>query len=1105
MGTILRKKVGFVFLIVLVALPVNAVLAQPSRVVINEFMVDPPPDFVPYIELFNSGNEPVAVKDWVLLRRSGTENTGGLVTDQEIELLPDDYLVITPNSAAIESIYGEIYQLEMDLFPGFENLDEIRLLTESGETVDSLRFELSIWGGSGVALERRRADFPSEYRENWAESPAELFGTPGSENLVDPDYPFTITSIQVSGSGDLFLIFNSAINPMDVNADNFEVDGENPDSAELTDQHTVRLSFDRPLGSGEKILQTGEIRSLPGWSISDGEQFHFIIYDEYSAGDVVINEFMYNPPMDYPAYVELYNRSDKFLNLRNWRLQRKEISSQPGGVITTGTLALRPNEYLVITNSSEAAVNIFGDIKLFEMSNYPGFTVTIPEQIRLFDSEGVIADSLEYTPSTWGGKDVALERKSPEVGSGYVENWAESTSMLLGTPGRENEAQPDSDRPILTNLTFFENRGFLLEFNKTVEPESATKEGHYSFNPELTIQQIEVEGSEVLILFRQEFQNGRTYSVTAEGVTDLFGNELLKSTHTLDFLEFDEFTPGDIVINEILYRRARAGSPEFVELYNRTEKTIDLSGSIFFAGSNSTTLPPNTVLRSNEYIVFTDQQDFAGESKEIIYLSGFPGLSNTGSHIGFKNQNGVTIDSLTYRPEWSRNRPGISLERKDPSALSIDPANWMESSDERGATPAEQNSRFQVDSVPPEILFANLSHPDSLGVIFSEFVDLKVSSENQQSDFSSTQDGFGTIFKINGEDVHVIDYDESRANRVVLSTGQIRLGEENTLSAEGLKDFKGNSTTANHPVTQPVNTGDLVINEIMFHPLTGGDDAIPEQSEYLEIYNRQPYSISLEGLFLHDEPDENGSITRIEPVSSRNRRIPAKGYALFFPEPEPVSLSGSRTGVVFDLSDELDPFGLRAERAGLSLTLSGRAIYLADSTQTVIDNVDYSPEWHNPNLITTQGISLERIHPGRDSNDPENWGSNTTVIGGTPLAQNSLHHNFEGDAPSEGIELTPNPFAPESEGDDHELNINYEFEDPDYLLKVKIFDRYGRLVRNLANSYTAGYRGSLVWDGRTDDGKRNRIGIYIVYVEAYNGSTGDKKIFRETAVLARQF
>jgi hypothetical protein len=61
------------------------------------------------------------------------------------------------------------------------------------------------------------------------------------------------------------------------------------------------------------------------------------------------------------------------------------------------------------------------------------------------------------------------------------------------------------------------------------------------------------------------------------------------------------------------------------------------------------------------------------------------------------------------------------------------------------------------------------------------------------------------------------------------------------------------------------------------------------------------------------------------------------------------------------------------------------------------------------------------------------------------------------------------------------------------------------LVRKLAEGQRAGFEGSLVWDGKTDDGLRNRVGIYIVLLEAYNSANGKNLSFKETVVIARKF
>jgi hypothetical protein len=291
----------------------------------------------------------------------------------------------------------------------------------------------------------------------------------------------------------------------------------------------------------------------------------------------------------------------------------------------------------------------------------------------------------------------------------------------------------------------------------------------------------------------------------------------------------------------------------------------------------------------------------------------------------------------------------------------------------------------------------------------------------------------------------------------------------------------------------------------MFDPISDNRDGLPDQSDYVEIHNPNSYAISLEGIFLHNEPDENGDITRMDPISTRARWIPAGGYALFYPEPERQPFEESRTALFFNMLPEFSPFALQTERSTMSLPISGRQIYLADSTQTTIDMVDYREEWHNPNIIDTKGIALERINPDYESNDPANWGSNTALVGGSPGIENSIFQSSDPLLAETGVELSPNPFSPDGDGFDDVLLINYKLDEPDYLLKIRIYDRYGRLVRKLAEATPAGFEGSVIWDGMTESGQTNRIGIYIVLIEAYNSSSGSNRAFKETAVIARQF
>jgi hypothetical protein len=308
-----------------------------------------------------------------------------------------------------------------------------------------------------------------------------------------------------------------------------------------------------------------------------------------------------------------------------------------------------------------------------------------------------------------------------------------------------------------------------------------------------------------------------------------------------------------------------------------------------------------------------------------------------------------------------------------------------------------------------------------------------------------------------------------------------------------------------HLLTIPAEPGDLVINEIMYDPLPPTEFHINGQSEYIELINRRPYAISVAGLKISDNAENPLLANTIKPAHRDTVWVRPEGYLLLYPENDGSGFKGSRLGDFFDLADLHEFHTLRFQRSTLGLNLSGRKVVLSDEPDNILDKVYYHPGLHNPNLMDTRGISLERVNPDLPSADPDNWSSSTHPLGGTPGKQNTLFQQPAQLPEQTGITLELNPFSPYSNNQARNLFINYKLDEPDYLLRVRIFDRYGRMIRNLTESYQAGYEGSLTWDGTTDEGAINRIGIYIIFIEAYNSATGSNRVFRKTAVLAREF
>ncbi|MBO6522236.1 MAG: lamin tail domain-containing protein [Balneolaceae bacterium] len=1072
---------------------------ETGDIIINEFLKDPPPgtDLPEYIELRNTSSKYLNLKDWEI----GDNNSLATISEEDLVILPDSFLVVTSDPEALTTNFGAGQYVDVSL-PALNNTtDQIRVFDGTGTLIDSLEYNPD-WGGVDVALERRTQNAASTLQANWGDSPDKI-GTPGRTNDIEPDTtPPDIESFEFLNDSTLEIIFTEAIAQIPAETlINYElVAGSGNDfslpgiqSVDLVEPDTVIIAFNAAFqgdGNGESYSLTIENQEDFFGNTANELTFDFEFreFDTALEGEVALNEFMYDPADAYSEFVELYNHTNKTFNLQNWTFNDNSGNRR---TITFETYALSPDQFVLLAPDSTIVEN-FPGTPLLRVSGFPALNNSTDDLV-LRDSDGVLIDSLTYS-SSWGGDEISLERRSVEVSGIFQANWGDSPSPELATPGQQNAIEPDTVAPFVESVLIINAETVILNFSETLVESFALDLENYNITPTQTASEIVLNQDSVSITLAQALSDGEKLTVEVLNQRDIFGN--INDSDLVEAVYF-EITPAlknEVVINEILYRREDELSPEFVELYNPTNKNFDLSGwELIDAGNNDAEISEGIFLPAGEYLILTDREDFANTLSNAIYLSDFPSLNDSGDGVIIKNAEGITIDSLFYQASWGGDSPGVSLERKDPGRASNDASNWASSTAQGGFSAGAQSSVFEEDVTPPEIIFA--TQIDSVvQIVFSEFVR------------TSTQ----TIINVNGIDVELL---ELNGNQVIVEWTPAPVALPKSLNATNIDvtvsdilDIKGNvASEISSPIASPASKGDVIINEIMYDPLADPEDNLPDQTEYLELYNRSNAAISLEGIFLHDAPDEENEFQSIEPVSTQYKWIEPGGYFLIYSEDEASVFSESKTAEYFGLEGESDQFTMRVDRSSLSLASSDDAIYLADSTGATIDSVFFDESWQNPNVFDTDGIALERINPLGESNDESNWSSSTHVSGGTPNFRNTIFQDPGAPPESAGISFSPNPFSPDDDGFEDNLFINYTLDAPDYLLRVRIFDRYGRQVRELANNAQAGFMGSLTWDGLTDDRKKNRVGIYIVLFEAYNSANGSDRTFKETVVLARMF
>ena len=263
-----------------------------------------------------------------------------------------------------------------------------------------------------------------------------------------------------------------------------------------------------------------------------------------------------------------------------------------------------------------------------------------------------------------------------------------------------------------------------------------------------------------------------------------------------------------------------------------------------------------------------------------------------------------------------------------------------------------------------------------------------------------------------------------------------------------------------------VQPGEIILNELLPAPFAEG-------SEYIELYNRSQQTLSLTGLALATRKAD-GSISTLYPLSTITTLLEPGGYVLLS-----KLLSGVEAFYLISAPQALHEVKLPV------LANNGATVVLLRLTDlTVIDEVSYSPKWHDSAIKDPKGVALERLDPDKPTQDATNWHSAAESAGyGTPGYRNSQQL-----LPSSTQNGFERPYWSDSE---RSYLLRYQLADAGYRCRIWVFDTMGRRIAEIANLSTLATEGTLRWDGIGYDGSRPKPGIYIFYAELFlpNGTT----------------
>jgi len=448
-------------------------------------------------------------------------------------------------------------------------------------------------------------------------------------------------------------------------------------------------------------------------------------------------------------------------------------------------------------------------------------------------------------------------------------------------------------------------------------------------------------------------------------------------------------------------------------------------------------------------------------------------LYDSGDNVVLHEPSGAAMDSLKYSPDWGGGS-GLSREKRMPERASANQQNWSSSIAGFGGTPGARNSispqDFDLAILVNDIQFeqvisgefdiiakvrnVGLMSVSSFDVVFYE--DLNGNLFPEQSELIGPRVEISQPLASGDSTTIAFPFDDA-------SSGNHRI----IVVVEFQADQNLTNNEANAVLVIPFTRGTLSINEIMYSPLDG-------EAEWVEIINLSNSSVDLQNWAVSDSGLEDAGFVENEIVIAPN------DFVVFAQNPN-VALAPSEKMVAIS--------------GWPSLNNSGDQVVLFDQAGTTVDSLRFLDSWGGD-----KGISLEKINPTLSSTDSTNWSSSAASNGSTPGTVNSV---FAESLVSNAIlAIGPNPFSPDSDGDDDFTLLSYSLPVATARVNVKIYDLHGRLIRFLANNRASGSENTLVWDGRDDDGRVARIGIYVVFLQAINANSGVLSTQKKTVVLA---
>ncbi len=629
----------------------------------------------------------------------------------------------------------------------------------------------------------------------------------------------------------------------------------------------------------------------------------------------------------------------------------------------------------------------------------------------------------------------------------------------------------DKDPPVILRISNSLPNQLKIQFNEEIDTLRSNESMHIALD---TFSDILLRHwlskKELQIDFASLIPTRETLTLHCDSIFDPAGNMI--SDTLLTFYLDPQKAPSylDILISEIFPDPSPPRflpEKEFIEFFNRTNKTLNLEHCLFSDLSNEITLPAVS-MTPGSYLILCDLSDTAVFAKygAVLGIKNIFSLNNAGDVLTLRDSSGNLIHQLTYDVssygEPLKEDGGYSIELTGIAHLCDSRNSLHASEDQSGGTPGRKNSWYdeEIDTSGPKLTDVYATSEWEITAVFDEALDPLIPYHAE------------LFFIYPTRSIATVDFQGASHNALVILLNEpLEPGIHYQLHAHLLMDCIGNLKeiqSNEFGLPEQPETKDLVWSEVLFNPLPGHHD-------FVELYNRSQKFVDVSHLYI-ENPEAN---SLLYPILLKKTLAPGN-YIAFTQDPDDlvqVYPKGIPTNI---FKMEIPPL----EDAGACLILG----QLLGTKRYTIDSFCFLDSWHHPALEDSEGVSLEKINISLTSGSKSSWQSAAKDYGNaTPGAPNSQVFN-------PGMGQVKKPYALSGHtiflgemGEKGEFRIQFNLQEPSYSCVLVLYDVSGQ---PLAKLYDGRIRQDELfrWFGEVMGSFFGQPGNYVVQIQLLHPS-----------------